>query len=185
MAKRKRRKWRLKGLGVLRAGYGRDLIPPVVGLGLTAGTTLAIRATVRPSPGTPSEMLYRFAPFIGMGVGVLGGVAVGILGSGSQAASAVMTSLITGGIIYGVEQLNVRKPGAMAALVGASAAMPAEGTAGLRAIVPEYPNSAFATRGLGAIVMERLKGNQQNQGADIQLRGVVNTGAFGSSPYGG
>jgi hypothetical protein len=194
MARRKRR--RLRGLGVLKVGFGRDLIPPAVGLGLSAGTTFAIRSIIQPSPGTPGELLYRHAPWVGAGVGVLGGMAVGILGGKGQAASAIMTSVVTSVVLVGMDMLNAKKPGALAALlgggnriVGDDPATPGE-MAGLRAIVPEYPNRAFSTgtQGLNAIVMEQLnglRGNQQNQGADVQLRGVVNTGAFGSTPFGG
>lgn len=193
MAKRKRSRRRRRGLRGLRQarlmkrGMVRDLVPPVVGLGLTAGTTLGIRAYLQPTPGTASETLYKFAPAVGVGAGVLGGLAMAVLGGKSQAASAVTAAALTGAVLYGMERLHASKPGAFAALVGSAPT----GTAGLRAIVPEYSGGPFATRGLrgatpgglGAIVMERLNGNQQNQGADIQLRGTVNTGAFGTRPY--
>jgi hypothetical protein len=99
-----------------------------------------------------------------------------MLGSKSQAASTVSASVISGAVLWGMERFNANK----ALIVGAPVAVTPGEMAGLGAIVPEYPNKAFATRGLGAIVMQRLNGNQQNQGADIQLRGVVNTNAFGS-----
>lgn len=154
-------------------GRGRDLIPPAVGIGLTAMTTMGIRAFLTPTPGSPAEAMYRSAPLFGVGAGVLGGLAVGVLGGKSQAASTIMTAVVTGAVLYGMERLNASKPGAMAALIGTpTAVVPG---APLGAIVPQYP-----TRGLGAIVMERLRGNEQGQGADITLKGVVNTNAFGS-----
>ena len=183
MARRRRRRRRgLRGLGILKVGMGKDLIPPAVGLGLTAGTTLGVRMFLTPTPGSPAEAMYRAAPWIGVAAGVLGGLAVGVLGSRGQAAAVVMTSVVTGAVLFGMERLHASKPGAISALLGTgavAAGAPAAGVTGLRAIVPQYPDKAFATRGLGAIVMDRLKGNEQGQGADVQLRGLVNAGAFG------
>jgi hypothetical protein len=126
-------------------------------------------------------MVYRIAPWIGVGVGALGGGLMWLLGGPGAAMSTFVTSLATGATLFGMERLHASKPGAFIALSAGTAPV---GTEGLRAIVPEYSGGSFATRGLGAIVMEQLNGNQQNQGADIQLRGVVNTRAFGARPYG-
>jgi hypothetical protein len=188
MAKR-RRKRGLRGLGKLKRGgkvdFVRDLVPPMTGVALTMGSALGLRAYLRPTPGTASEMVYRVAPWVGVGVGALGGGLMWLLGGAGAAMSTFVTSLATGATLFGMERLHSAKPGAFVALSGGAAA--GNGTDGLRAIVPEYSGGPFATRGtrgLNAIMMEQLNGNQQNQGADVQLRGVVNTRAFGARPYG-
>ncbi len=171
--------------GVFKSGMVKELIPPAVGLGLTASTAVGIRATLQPVPGTTGELVYRWAPAIGMGAGAVGGMVMYMLGGAGAARSAVLTSVMTGAALLGMEALVRSKPEAYAAIFAPpvnGAENGAEGAAGLRAIVPEYPMRGLANpRGMGAIVMEQLNGNQQNQGADIQLRGVVNTGAFGNS----
>jgi hypothetical protein len=171
-----------KGLGQLKLkGMARDVVPPVVGSVLTMGTALGIRAYLRPEPGTTSALVYRWAPAIGVGAGVLGAAAMYMVGGSGPASSAALTSIIQGGVLIAMEKLNAATPGALATLMGEPAALPA-GTEGLRAIVPEY-----GTRGFGAIVTEQLNGglgaNLQHQGAEVNLSGVVNTGAFGSSPF--
>lgn len=182
----KRRKRGLRGLGKMRRGgkvdVVRDLVPPMTGVALTMGSALGLRAYLRPTPGTTAEAVYRNAPWIGVGIGALGGGLMYLLGGKGAALSTFITALATGATLFGMERLHAAKPGAYVALSGGTA--PAAGTEGLRAIVPEYSGGPFATKGLSAIVMEQLNGNQQNQGADVQLRGVVNTRAFGARPYG-
>lgn len=195
MAKKRRknrkggRRRGLKGLrsaSLTRPGLIRDLVPTIVGIGLTAGATVAVRSFLRPTPGSPAETAYRWAPVIGLGAGALGMLAMQVTGGKSQATSTLVAAVGTAGVLIGMERLHASKPGAFAALVGSG---PSAGTAGIGAIVPEYAGGPFATRGLsgprgaGAIVMEQLNGNQQGQGADVQLQGAVNTAAFGSRPF--
>lgn len=176
-----------KGLGAgLTSGMARTVTPALVGTGLALGTALGMRAYLRPEPGQTSETIYRNAPLIGIGAGILGAVGLYVIGGGKKpgmelATAAAVAAVVSGGALFGIERLHVSKPGAFAALVPSPSAAPAEGTAGLRAITAEY---GMAGGGLNAIVMERLNGNNQQQGAVVNLQGVVDTGAFGSRAYG-
>ena len=76
---------------------------------------------------------------------------------------------------------------ATAAVLASDANAAANGTAGLRAIVPQY--GSLPSNGMGAIVMEQLNGaglsaNAQEQGAVVDLKGTVEASAFGTAPYG-
>lgn len=200
MAKRKSHKRRrglrglrgLRGIGSLKTEMGRSVISPVVAGVLTAGTALGIRAFVKPTAGATSETLYKYAPLIGTGVGLLGAVGLYYMGGGKSAAtSAAVSSLLLGGALYGSER--VLAAGGMSAiaasgLLSSSVTAPAPAaTAGLRqlgAVVPEYAR-------MDGIVMEKVNGlnglgyNQQNFGENVSLSGTVNQAAFGTAPFGG
>jgi hypothetical protein len=174
MAKKRKSRGGRKGLGQIKLkGMTKALLPPFLGSGLTMGTAFGIRAGVTPVPGTTSAVVYKWAPAIGIATGVIGAVALWALGEREGAAASMTTSIIVGGTLLGMERLNAGTPAAAMALA------PGNGVQGLNAIVPQY-----GTQGLNAIVMEQLNGNQQGQGAVVDLAGVVTTGAFGTAPFG-
>lgn len=161
---------------------------PVAAAGLlTAGTSIGLRAFLTPVPGTASEGLYRWAPAIGAGVGLLGaGAFVLVAGKGKGVplgVAAALTSLFVGGALLAAERQNAAKPGAALAL-GTSTALPAgeaAGTAGLAALLPEYQGMRGA--GMGAIVMDQLNGPY---GDTVQVAGLgasIRPDAFGNSPF--
>lgn len=176
MSKRKRGLRGLKGLG---GETMQAVVPPAVGSILTLGVTMGLRAYLQPTPGTTAAVVYKWAPAVGAGAGMLGAGAMYFLGGskrkGKHAAMAAgLTAVIVGASLLGLERLNAAKAGALSAL-STNGSLPSNGTG---MVVPQYPN------GMGAIVMERLGGNNQQQGADIRLQGVVDQGAFGTRTYG-
>lgn len=164
------RKRGLRGLRALKnGGLASYLVPVGAGLVLTVGGTAGIRAVINPATSTTAAKVYRWAPAIGVGLGVLGSIALHLLAGMRGSATAGLTSVGAGLGILGLEALNARKAGAWAANAGA---LPAGNGAG--AIVPEY-----GARGLKGVIMRQLNGNQQGQGETVSLKGTVDTGAFG------
>jgi len=186
--KRKRsRRPRMRGLGQLRGG-ARALLPAATGAVLAGATTLGLRAYLRPEPGAATEKLYRFAPLIGAGAGVLGAVGLYFMAgksnrkAGMEAAlTTTAVAVATGGILFASERLNAAKAGAMGALGADAGTVPApDGLPGFGAILPEY---APRHDGLGAIVMEPLAGAY---GESVNVNGLgagYNPAAFGTSPF--
>jgi len=186
MAKKKkskrRRRTRMKGLGFLGANGGATL-SVATGAVLTGATTLGLRAFLRPEPGAPSEKLFMFAPLIGAGAGLLGAFGLAAMGKGKRGRDAAMTagmvSLAAGGLLFASERLTAAKGAGAAAALGQGGALPS-GTEGMGAILPEY---APVHDGLGAIVMEPLKGAY---GESVNVNGLgagYNPAAFGTAPF--
>lgn len=157
-----------RGMGRILKGGGlaRDIVPPVVGGLLTAGTTLGVRMWVTPT-SPMSARIYQWAPGIAALVGaVLGGLSMYFLGDKRTAMSAATVAVIVGGTQLAAERLLASDLRAGALPTGTGA------------VVPQY--------GTGAIVWERLRGlgaNDQGQGANIALRGVIDGSAFGTQPF--
>lgn len=165
----------IRGLGNLKMGAIGDVAPSAIGTGAGAGTTLALYALVPATPGTINEKVHKFAPFIGTVVG--GAAAIGVLVAGARPTQAVATflhALVGAGIVYFARRMFFVE----GAVAGASAG--AEGIRGLgNVVVPQLGN-------LGATVLQEvrgLKGNNQDQGHVVQLRGTVQSGAFGVKAY--
>ena len=169
MAKRARRRRRgfrgFAGLGNLRRpGLAREVVPPVVG-GVLA--ILGIRSFVRPDTAAMAK-LYEHAPLAGIGVAALGGGAMYVLTkSKAPAISATLAGLAVGGGVWASELLNAQR-------AAAAGALPAGGTAGLGALVPET---------MRGVVMEPVQGLGAMYGETVQLSGVVNPTAFGRETY--
>lgn len=167
----------------LSGGMGLAVSAAAGGL-LAFGTGLALRAFLRPEPGLMSEKLYRWAPAIGAGVGLVGaGASMLVLGKGRGKAMALpigISSAVVGAGWLASEYLNANKPGAALAL-GGGTALPAAGTSGLAALLPEY-------NGMGAIVMDQLNGSGMGSpyGETVRIAGLgagIRPEAFGDSPF--
>jgi len=157
----------------------RSLVPVAAGGILTAGVTLGLRAFLRPDPGTLSATLYRFAPLIGSVAGLVGAGAMYMVAGPSAGLAAGLTSVIGGGALFGAEALNAAKPGGLLAVSGPTAALPAgDGTAGLRALLPQY-----GTEGLGAIVMSPV-GDTYGDSVNVAGLGAgYRPNAFGKNAF--
>ena len=181
----KRRKRGFRGLGRIGRMGGGSLVPVAAGSILTGGTTLALRTFITPTPGTAGETAYRWAPAIGMAVGLVGSGLMMFVGGKAQGKSSAMlaaaSSLFLGATLLGSERLNVAKPGGMLALAGTGPIVTEEtpaGTQGLAALMPEY-----GTQGLGQIVMQPLNGAY---GETVNVAGLgagFRSDAFGKAPY--
>jgi len=186
MSKKKHgRKRGLAGLGnISGAGaLGRDVLPGLLGIGLTIGGAIAVRSFVRPDPGAMAAV-YRNAPLIGMGAGVVGAGVVYMAtkkraGAG-PAIGVASISILSGAFVLGMEKLNAARPGAMSAIADVAPSLPAEGgtTAGMRGLVAETRTA----RQLRGVVME--PGGMRGPGdfgdsVNAPVRGAVNPSAFG------
>jgi hypothetical protein len=186
MAKRRKRRSWFRGLGAVGRRSLHPAVPVATAAILTAGTTLGLRAYLRPDPGSMSEKLYRWAPGLGALAGLLGAGALYFMSGPSAAVPAGLTALLSGGFVLGSERLNAAKSGGLIAVSG-GAELPAEtaaGAAGLRALLPEFQG----TRGLGAIVMDPVSGIADPYGETVNIRGGglgaggYRPDAFGKSP---
>lgn len=194
---------RRSGMGeVLQRGSAAAMyVPPLIGGGLTALTVVGIRHFLKPKTDL-SKMLFRQAPIVGLGIGALAGSLISRQIASRAEATNVTAGAVTGAGLVGLSHVvteAMRRADVAAAPADAEAAervaqelAPSNGanngTSGLGAIVPQY-GSLPAGNGMGAIVMEQLSGNRQEQGAVVNLKGagmdgMVETSAFGTSPYG-
>jgi len=175
----------------MRMGPAASAAVPVAAGGLvTVAATLGLRAFLTPQPGTPSDTLYRWAPAIGAGVGLLGaGAMILVAGKsrgGPMGVAAALTSVAIGAALLGSERMNASKPGAMLSVGSSGGALPAgsmtTSPSGIAALMPEYA-AGMRGAGMGAIVMDQLNGPY---GETVRVAGLgagVRTDAFGDSPY--
>ncbi len=184
MSKKKHgRKRGLAGLGnISGAGaLGRDVLPGLLGIGLTIGGAIAVRSFVQPTPGAMASV-YRNAPLIGMGAGVVGAGVVYMAtkkraGAG-PAIGVASISILSGAFVLGMEKLNAARPGAMSAIADVAPSLPAGETAGMRGLVAETRTA----RQLRGVVMEQpgMRGpGDFGESVNAPIRGAVNPSAFG------
>jgi hypothetical protein len=174
----------MRGLGaVLNGGWAGAIVPATTGAIVTLGSTLGMRAALKPMSGTASATLYRWAPGLGVIAGLVAAAAMYLMGGTKAAVQGAVSSVIVGGGVLALDALNSSKPGSAIAIAfgaGGTQAVAAPGAQppGTAAIVPEYS-------GVNGIVYRQLNGtdglgaNDQHQGEVVNLRGVINTDAFG------
>lgn len=173
-----------------------DLLPTLVGSGLTALTALSLRYFVTPNGDSTKQMLVKYAPLFGVAAGALGSLALYMMSSADAAVRAFAGSVVVGGFGFGSDMLLQGPQGPQIATAISSSTTSAidstaNGTAGylrgMGAIVPEY------SRGMGAIVMEPVGGGSGNRrpgtigsyGETVNLGSLsgVNTNAFGTPGF--
>jgi hypothetical protein len=181
MAKRRRGLRGLAGLGNLRSAAGREVVTPIIGVGLAVGVTLAVRAFVRPDTEA-MQQVYRWAPAIGAGASLIGAGALAAMVGRGAAWSAGTAGVVAGVALLASETLNASRPGGATA-TGVATMLPASapGTAGLAALVPE----SLRGTGMGVITMDPVRGTAGAYGETVNLRGSVNQAAFGKPTFGG
>ena len=174
MARRRRRRGfrgLSGGLGRLRlSGASQFWVPPAVATVVGGGTLLAIRGLIDPAPGTTGATLYRYAPLIGGAAGLLGALAMYVMGGKGAAIAAGVAAVGLGTVVFANETILASK-----GAVAVAAALPPP--MGMGALMPEYS-------GMNGIVMQPVNG-MGAMGDDVNLRGTVNQGAFGTSTFGG
>jgi hypothetical protein len=178
MAKRHHRsKVRMGSLAT--GGFMGTAVPALVGSGLAIGSTLAIRAFVRPTSDMMAKV-FRYAPFIGAAVGAVAAAPLGFAGASANQQVATAASAVAAGLgVFAVERLNSSVPGAELALAPAAPAAPTgTGTAGLRALTAEV-RSAAQLRG---VVMEPMNGLAGSYGDTVNASGM--SGAFNPNAFG-
>jgi hypothetical protein len=180
------------GLGQLNkpGSFAGSALPPLIGAGVTGIATLATRYFVKPSEGETQKMLFKWAPALGLGAGVLSSLALYWLGGAPAMLSSGMGSLATAGTLLAHDQLVSSKAGEFAMATGAPAAA---GTGGYRyrtgVVVPEQvgtrgimleptasrdPNNRYGVMGIG---------DAAPFGEQVSLSGIKPT-AFGRTHLG-
>jgi hypothetical protein len=161
-----------------------SLLPVLIGGGVTIAVTVGVRQYVEPKDESDLSLIKN-APLIGGAAGlVVGGVlwAMKMQPAGLAAGAGALVAALG---MWGLEYAAQMKAEAMA-----EAATAPGGTAGLRAIVPEYgvrgTRGLGSGRGMGAIVMEPSASRGNNMrgayGETVNLGGI-NPGAFGTPGF--
>ena len=173
---------RLRGLGNLKqpASFAGAALPPLLGAALAGLTILGARYFAKPSEGATPAAIFKFAPALGLGVGVLGSLALYWLGGAPAALSSGTAAAAVSGLAFATDMHLKSSPGEYA--LGIGGAGPAA-TAGLGVIVPER----LGTRG---IMMESAASRDPvnrygvgSYGETVQLRGI-SPSAFGRTHLG-
>lgn len=177
MAKKKKSKKSLRGMMKLKS----PLMAVLISGGATAATVLGIRQFVEPRDEL-TRNVTKHAPLVGVAVGMVPAL-MAAKGNKDLAMAGGMSSLLVGGTIFATQH---QAPSVVAAADSVA------GLRGLGAIVPQLSGTR-RSNGMGAIMMEQLRGNDQGQGAVVNLQGnrkglaaltgTVSTSAFGTSTY--
>lgn len=203
-SKRRGSRKRRRGVGSIitlrkRRGVGQvdmnDLLPPLVGGGLAALTTLSLRHFVQPNGDPTKTNLVKYAPLLGIAGGSLGALALYMMQGMDAAVRSFLSAGIVGGFAFGSDLVmqGPNGPQVAAALVGPSpiTSTAGNGTAGylrgVGAIVPEYgtPTGAIVMEPVGRGSGNRRPGTIGSYGETVNLGslGGVNTGAFGTPGF--
>lgn len=178
--KKRSSKKSLKGMMTMKSPVAAVLISG----GATAATVLGIRQFVEPRDEL-TRNVTKHAPLVGIAVGIVPAL-MAAKGNKALAMAGGVSSLLVGGTIFATQH---QAPSVVAA---ADSVAGLRGMRGLGAIVPQL--SGGNRNGMSAIMMEQLRGNDQGQGAVVNLQGrrksglaaltgTVTTSAFGTSTY--
>jgi len=161
---------RLKGVGSLRkpSSFAGSAIPALIGGGVTGLATLATRYWAKPSEGENPLMLFKWAPALGLGGGILSSVALYWLGGAPAMISSLVSSVMVSASMLAHDYLLKSTIGEFAL---AHPAPQTEGsTAGLGVIVP----NRIGTQGVGAMMLESAASRDP-----VNRYGVHGTGSYG------
>ncbi|UCC74000.1 MAG: hypothetical protein JSV86_05435 [Gemmatimonadota bacterium] len=146
---------RLRGLGGVRLGrvgspgsFLGALIPVGVGGGVAALTTIGIRHFAKPAQSQGQLALYKYAPWIGVGAGLLASGGLYVAAGGPAALTGALSAGLAGGAMVLNDVVGASKLGEHAmALATDSGGASNGGNGGTGAIVVERG-------GMGALVLE-------------------------------
>lgn len=203
-SKSRRRTARRGRSGLGKLALPKQAFPAFIGAAAAFGGVFAMRkAFAQPAAGSMQALAYKYSPLL---TGLLGVAALPMIlkaaGRSSDATPAAASVLGTGVAIQLSDWVLSSDPVGQYATLAPEATQGAASNAvagllgrprqrrGVNAIVPQYgalPGTR-GTKGLDAVMLEQLKGNEQGQGAVVDLKGmngVVQNQAFGTSPFGG
>lgn len=212
MAKRRRRHHRrhhrgmgsaisLRGLGAVKSSRGimNFVLPTAVGVLVPAAVIASARYFAKPSESPTQEFIYKNAPWLGLGAGLVSAGAMYMMSRGM--AAPVATSVAATGVAltsFVHDQIVVGDPRATAltpnmATRNAAAPSPAPtpdagaGTNGLGSYFTQRPNGALgaAVPQLNGVVMSPTNGlgySAYTGGETVNL-GAVNSSAFGTPGF--
>ena len=172
---------RMRGLGALRqpSSVLGAALPPLLGVGATALAILGARYFAKPSEGETPRTIFKFAPAIGLGVGLTSALGLYYLGGAPAAISAGVSSAATAAAAFAADMHFKSAPAEYALGLPAGGAQ----TGRLGVVVPER----LGTRG---IMFENPASRDPvnryglgSYGQDVQLRGITPS-AFGRTHLG-
>lgn len=193
---------RLRGLGRLNnpSSFMGSALPPLLGVGLTALTTVATRYWAKPSEGETPKALFKWAPGIGLAVGSVFSLGLYYLGGAPAAISGFTGSLATSGglmlhdhiVKNNIGEFSLALPASVAGNGGGDLEGYRRRMAGMGVVVPERRLAGGQTRG---IVYEdaasrdprRRYGATGSYGETVNVPGNVSglsPSAFGTPGYG-
>lgn len=210
MAKRRRRHHRrhhrgmgsaisLRGLGAVKSSRGimNFVLPTAVGVLVPAATIAAARYFAKPSESPTQEFIYKNAPWLGLGAGLVSAGAMYMMSRGmaapvatSVAATGVaLTSFVHDQIVVGSGKESFLLPNMATRNAEAPAAPPGAGagTNGLGSYFTQRPNGALgaAVPQLNGVVMSPTNGvgYAAYTGGETVNLGAVNSSAFGTPGF--
>lgn len=167
----------LKGMMTMKSPMAAVLISG----GATAATVLGIRQFVEPKDEL-TRNVTKFSPLVGVAVGMVPAL-MAAKGNKSLAMAGGVSALLVGGTLFATQHQT------------STLTNTADSVAGLRGLGAIVPQLSGRSNGMGAIMIEQLRGNDQGQGAVVSLQGArrraglssltgtVTTSAFGTSTY--
>lgn len=171
---------RMNGLGRLTqpSSFAGAALPPLIGAGLTGLTVIAARYFAKPSEGETPKMLFKWAPGLGIGLGLVGSAALYWLGGAPAAVSSAVASVAVGGLAFAADQQLKANPGEFALALGPGATPNGTGVVvgeriGTRGIMFENPASRDPANRYGI----------GSYGETVNMRGITPS-AFGRTHLG-
>jgi hypothetical protein len=214
MAKRRRRHHRrhhrgmgsaisLRGLGAVKSSRGimNFVLPTAVGVLVPAAVIASARHFAKPSESPTQEKIYKYAPWLGLGAGLVSAGAMYVMSRGmaapiatSVAATGVaLTSFVHDQIVVGDARATTLTPNMATRSAEAPAAPPGGGAAsntgtnGLGSYFTQRPNGALgaAVPQLNGVVMSPTNGvgYAAYTGGETVNLGAVNSSAFGTPGF--
>lgn len=165
MAKHRSKRGRVRMGSLSTGGFVGAAVPGLVGAGVALGSTMIIRAFVRPTSELMGHLI-NYAPLVGGVLGVAAAPALGFAGANTSQKLATASSAVAAAVgVFALERLG-----------GVSLALPSTApVAGLAALTAEIRNP-----GMQGVVMEPMRGSfGETVNAGGGLRGVFNAEAFG------
>jgi hypothetical protein len=193
----------LRGLGAVKSSRGimNFVLPTAVGVLVPAAVIASARYFAKPSESPTQEFIYKNAPWLGLGAGLVSAGAMYMMSRGmaapvatSVAATGVaLTSFVHDQIVVGDPRATTLTPNMATRNAEAPAAPPAAppgagaGTNGLGSYFTQRPNGALgaAVPQLNGVVMSPTNGlgySAYTGGETVNL-GAVNSSAFGTPGF--
>lgn len=189
----------LRGLGAVKSSRGimNFVLPTAVGVLVPAAVIASARYFAKPSESPTQEFIYKNAPWLGLGAGLVSAGAMYMMSRGMAAPVATgvaatgvaLTSFVHDQIVVGDPRATTLTPNMATRSAEAPAAPPGGGTGtnGLGSYFTQRPNGALgaAVPQLNGVVMSPTNGvgYAAYTGGETVNLGAVNSSAFGTPGF--
>lgn len=192
----------LRGLGKVKSSRGivSFVLPTAVGVLVPAATIAAARYFAKPSESPTQEFIYKNAPWLGLGAGLVSAGALYMMSRGAAAPLAAgvaatgvaLTSFVHDQVVVGDARSSALLPNmATRSAAEAPASTPATApAAGLGSYFTQRPNGALGAavpqlNGTNGVVMSPTNGlgYAAYTGGETVNLGAVNSSAFGTPGF--